>query len=290
MLKMAFDCDIQAVSKDAQTADIRMIRGQEQEYFWEVKNYTRMVSTEEVEKFRRDMRLHPEIRGGCLVSLRTGIVGRARGGDIDIEFLNDGRFILFISHLLARENIVFYLQTLRPLFQVVEMYSKPPQVESDTVRNLEMKANLVANLLRGHSATVSKHRNSIVSHKKRIDGMFTEFQSYIMEAESQIENLLKVALGSDKESDEVVKETETILPSSIFLKERLSEYDGRAKSFVSWLLEVTKGGGQLEIKELIERARAPGFGEKFVRDSRDDVFQQMAWIKGSRFIHGLQWA
>jgi hypothetical protein len=290
MLKMAFDCDIQAISKDAQTADIRMIRGSEQEYFWEVKNYSRMVTTDEVEKFRRDMRLHPNIRGGCLVSLRTGIVGRARGGDIDIEFLADGRFILYISHLNARDNIVFYLQTLRPLFQVAELYSKPPQEETETVRNLEMKATLVANLLRSHSATVSKHRNAIVSHKKRVDGMFAEFQSYIMESDSQIENLLKVALGSDKESDEVLKETETTLPSSVFLKERLSEYDGRTKSFVSWLLEVTKGGGQLEIKELIERARAPGFGEKFVRDSRDDVFQQMAWIKGSRFIHGLQWA
>jgi hypothetical protein len=54
MLKKAFDCDIQAISKDANTSDIKMTRGPEQEYFWEVKNYTRMVSTEEVEKFRRD--------------------------------------------------------------------------------------------------------------------------------------------------------------------------------------------------------------------------------------------
>ena len=289
MLKKAFDCDIQPVSKDANTSDIRMIRGPEQEYFWEVKNYTRMVTADEIEKFRRDMRLHPHIRGGCLVSLRTGITGKARGGDIDIEFLQDGRFILYLSNLLARDDIVFYLQTLRPFFQAVEVYSRPPQEETETVRNLEIKAALIANLLRSHTTTVAKHRNSIVSHKKRTDGMFAEFQAHVMEAESQIQSLLRVALGSDQDSDAVMKETETALPSSIFKKERLSEYDGRTKAFVGWLLEVTEPGSQLEIKEVIERGKDGGYGEKFIRDLREEVFQQMAWVKGARYITGLQW-
>jgi hypothetical protein len=289
MLKKAFDCDIQPVSKDANTSDIRMIRGPEQEYFWEVKNYTRMVTADEIEKFRRDMRLHPTIRGGCLVSLRTGITGKARGGDIDIEFLQDGRFILFLSNLLARDDIVFYLQTLRPFFQAVEIYSRPPQEETETVRNLEIKAALIANLLRTHTTTVAKHRNSIVSHKKRTDGMFAEFQAHIMEAESQIQSLFRVALGSDDATEKVIQEAETTLPVSIFKKERLSEYDGRTKSFVEWLLGATMEGGQLEIKDLIEQAKSVGFGEKFIRDLRDEVFQQMAWVKGSRYIIGIQW-
>ena len=289
MLKKAFDCDIQSVSKNANTSDIIMTRGPQQEYFWEVKNYTRMVTAEEVEKLRRDLRLHPHIRGGCLVSLRTGIVGRARGGDIDIEFLKGGQFILFISNLLAREDIVFYLQTLRPFFDAVELYSKPAKDETETVRNLEIKASLIGNLLRSHAASVAKHKNSISSHKKRMDGMFAEFQSYILEAESQISNLLRVSLGSDQDSDEVVKETETVLPSSVFKKDRLSEYDGRTKKFLVWLLEYTEEGGMLEIKEMIEKAKEPGFGEKFIRDLRDDVFQQVAWNKAGRYITGLRW-
>jgi hypothetical protein len=289
MLKKAFDCDISVVSKDANTSDIRMCRSPEVEYLWEVKNYTRIISADEIEKFRRDVRLHPEIRGGCFVSLRTGIAGKARGGDIDIEFLNDGRFILFLSNLLARDDIVFYLQTLRPFFQAVELYSKPPQEETETVRNLEIKAALIANLLRSHSVTVAKHRNSLVSHKKRSDGMFAEFQSLVLEAESQIDNLLKVALGSDEDTNDVQRETETTLPSSIFKKERLSEYDGRTKSFVEWLLGTTVEGGQLEIKDLIEKAKPASFSEKFIRELREDVFQQMAWIKGSRYIVGIQW-
>jgi hypothetical protein len=61
-LKRAYDCDISVVSKESETADIRMTR-QAGAYFWEVKNYTRMVSTEEVNKFRRDLRLHPDVKG-----------------------------------------------------------------------------------------------------------------------------------------------------------------------------------------------------------------------------------
>jgi len=289
MLKKAFDCDIQAISKDANTSDIKMTRGPEQEYFWEVKNYTRMVSTEEVEKFRRDMRLHPNIRGGCLVSLRTGIVGRSRGGDIDIEFTTDGRFILFISNLLAREDIIFYLQTLRPFFQVVELYSKPPKEDTETVRNLEIKGQLIANLLRSHATSVSKHRNSLISHKKRTDSMFSEFQAHITEAESQIHSLLKVAMGSEKDSEDVQKEVDTCLSISLFQKEHLSEYDDRTKSFICWFLEFAEEGGQMEIKDLIDRAKIPGFGEKFVRDLRETVFQPSAWPKGARFIIGFHW-
>jgi hypothetical protein len=110
-----------------------------------------------------------------------------------------------------------------------------------------------------------------------------------MEAESQIHTVLRVTMGSDEDSEEVIKETETVLPLSVFQKERLSEYDGRAKGFVTWLLQNTEEGGALEIKEVIEKAKQPGYGEKFIRDLRDDVFQQIAWNKGGRYISGLRW-
>jgi len=288
-LKKAFDCDITVVSKEAQTADIRMMRGPELEYFWEVKNYTRMVTTEEVEKFRRDMRLHPNIKGGCLVSLRQGIVGKSRGGDIDIEFLEDGRFILFLSNLLQRDDIVFYLQTLRPLFQTVEALGKPVKEDSDMVYALKAKATLITNLLRTHCASVAKHKNSLVSHRKRMDTMFTEFQGYILESETQLQSLLRVALGSEEEEAEVRQESEMMLPPLVFSKERVADFDGRPKAFLLWLLSAAtvREGTQVEIKELIEKAKEKGYGEKFVRDLREDMFQPSAWEKGSRFIMGL---
>ncbi len=294
-IKKAFDCDVSIISKDSQTADIRMCRTTGNEYLWEVKNYTRMVTTEEVEKFRRDMRLHPEMRGGILVSLRTGIVGRSRGGDIDIEFMEDGRSIIFVSNLLAREDVVFYLQTLRPLFQILEAMAKPSAGEGGEaaalVRALESKAALITNLLRSHATSVAKHKNSLVAHRKRMDAMFAEFGAYLMESETQLQTMLRVALGGTDASEEVQKDAETFLSALVFTKERLTDLEGRQKAFVTWLLEATEAreGVQIEIKEMLARAKEKGFSENFVRDSREDLFQGTAWARGARYIMGLRW-
>jgi hypothetical protein len=294
-LKKAYDCSVEVVSKEAQTADIRMIRPNGSQYFWEIKNYTRMISTEELEKFRRDMRLHPDVRGGCLVSLRTGIVGKSRGGDIDIEFLEDGRFILCIGSLMSREDIVFYLQSLRPLFDAVEEFSKPAKEEGATIRELQAKGQLITNLIRSHVQVIAKHKNSIVGHRKRMDTMFTEFQGYVLEAETQLQTLLKVAMGDEEQQEEVQGEVDTLLPAALFRKERLSDYDERQKAFLKWFLgaaewlQGTEGVQGIELKDLVGKAKTAGFSEKFVRGLREEVFQEEAWPKGTRFLLGVQW-
>lgn len=290
-LKRAFDCDVHIVSKGAETADIRMTRPAAA-YLWEVKNYTRMVSTEEVNKFRRDLRLHPDVRGGILISLRHGIVGKARGGDIDVEFLEDGRFVLFVSSFMAQEDPVFYLQTLRPFFETIEAMAKPVKEEVEAIRALEMKAALMTNLLRSHAVSVTKHKNSMVGHRRRMDAMFAEFSSYILEAEAQLQAILRVAMGGDGAVAEVLSETETHLSPIVFVKERLSDCgDDKTREFVKWLLGAaeTREGTQMELKDLLERARKEGYAEKWVRGLREDVFQETAWAKGSRFLMGMRW-
>jgi hypothetical protein len=290
MLKKAFDCEIQVVSKDAQSADIRMIRGEGLQYFWEIKNYGRAITTEEVEKFRRDMRLHPEVCAGFFVSLKTGITGHNRGGDIDIELMEDGRFIVYISNLMMREDIVFYMQTLRPLLQVVEAAAKPVKTDSDMVRALEMRSAVITNLLRSHAVSIAKHKNSLVSHRKRTDQMFAEFQTYLMESDTQLQNVLRIAIGTEEESDELQRDAETYLPALVFSKERLSDLEGRTKSFAAWLLGATevREGEYIKIKDLVDKAKEKGFSEKFVRESRD-LFQPTAWAARSQIVEGLVW-
>ena len=122
-----------------------------------------------------------------------------------------------------------------------------------------------------------------------MDTMFTEFQGYILESETQLQSLLRVALGSEEEEAEVRQESEMMLAPLVFSKERVSDFDGRPKAFLLWLLSAAtvREGTQMEIKELIEKAKEKGYGEKFVRDLREDMFQPSAWEKGSRFIMGL---
>ena len=289
-LKKAYDCDVQVVSKEAQSADIRMTRPTAA-YLWEVKNYTRMVTKDEVEKFRRDLRLHPDVRGGILVSLRHGIVGKARGGDIDVEFLEDGRFVLYISTFMAQEDPVFYLQTLRPFFETVEANAKPIKDDAESVRALEMKAALMTNLLRSHASSVTKHKNALAGHKKRTDTMFAEFQGYILEAEAQLQTILRVAMGGDDASAEVQADAAKTLSTRVFRKECLGDFvDDRTRDFVKWFLTqaVQQEGSQIEIKDLVERGKAQ-FSEKFIRGCREDVFEDAVWPKGSRCMVGLRW-
>ena len=288
LIKKAYDCDVSIISRGRETADIRMTRA-EGAYFWEVKNYTRMVSKEEVEKFKRDLRLHPDVRGGMLVSLNQGIVGKTRAGDIDLEFLEDGRFILYLSHLLKKDDVIFYLQTLRPFLECMEK-KKHVVEESDALQTLQQKSTLILTLLRSHEQSIVKHKNSITGHKARMAAMFTEFQAYLSESESQVKNLLRAAIGSDEDVDVLVSDTSARLPLQIFSKDTLAAYSEKERGFVKWVLETCKVNEDAEIAiiDLISKGRAAGFSEKFVRGARE-CFQEGAWKKGSQVIRGLSW-
>jgi hypothetical protein len=225
------------------------------------------------------------------VSLRQGIVGRSRGGDIDLEFLEDGRFILFLSSFMGHEDPVFYLQTLRPFFDTIEAMAKPVKEEAEAVRALEQKAALMTNLLRSHALSITRHKNSLVGHKKRTDAMFAEFNAHILESESQLQTVLKVAMGGDADTAAIQADSETTLTTSIFLKGTVGEFaEVKMRDFVKWFLGVTDihAGAQIEVKDLIEKGRKEGFSEKWVRASREDIFQETAWPKGGRFLAGVR--
>lgn len=287
-LKKAYECSVEVISKEAQTADIRMIRTLAA-YFWEVKNYTRMVSKEEVDKFKRDLRLHPDVRGGVLVSLRQGIVGHNKGGDVDLEFLEDGRFILYLGNFMSHEDPIFFLQSLRPFFECIEAMAKPVKDDSDTVRSLQMKATLITNLLRSHKESVTKHKNSLVGHRRRMDTMFAEFQGYMVEADAQLQTILRVAMGDDTDSAEALDELHTKLSPRLFKKACIADHaEERVREFIKWFCSITEvsEGGTLDVKDLVEKGKQ--FSDKFIRGLREEVFQEAAWGKGSRTLAGVR--
>jgi hypothetical protein len=299
LLKRSYHCDVYQVGKERETGDIRMTRHpntpQATSYFWEVKNYTVPVGKVEVDKFKRDLALHLDIRGGVFVSLRSGIVGHTCPGDIDMEFMEDGRPILYLTNFMAREDPVFYLQSLRPFFDAVEAMRPAAQEDSEALRTVQQNVMLITHLLKSHVATVNKHKNALVGHRKRSDAMFVEFQGYIAEAEAQLTSMLRVAMGNETETALVVEAEGMELPTVVFRKERLSLFSSeREREFIKWLLDSVEvqSSSHIEVKDMLERAKAAApnpFSEKFVRGLREDVFQEGAWGKGSRTIFGLAW-
>jgi hypothetical protein len=101
-----------------------------------------------------------------------------------------------------------------------------------------------------------------------------------------------VALGGEEETEEVQQETDTALSAFVFKRESVSQCsEDRMREFVKWLLtEVeVREGTQIELKDLVDRAKVAGYPEKYVRGLREELFQESAWPKGSRWLLGMRW-
>lgn len=65
--------------------------------FFEMKNYTSDIRTDEVTKFLRDMKEHPEVRVGVFISLNTRITGKDKDKPISIEWVNDSQCAIYVQ-------------------------------------------------------------------------------------------------------------------------------------------------------------------------------------------------
>jgi hypothetical protein len=92
--------------------------------------------------------------------------------------------------------------------------------------------------------------------------MFAEFQGYVLEADAQLQTILRVAMGDDMESASAQNEVNATLDPKVFKKPCIADFaEERVREFVKWFLQVTEAmeGSTLEVKDLIENARAnPG--------------------------------
>ena len=67
--------------------------------FFEIKNYTDPVRNDEVLKFLRDMKEHPEVIIGIFISWNTRIVGKDQTMPILIEWINNSQCAIYIQPL-----------------------------------------------------------------------------------------------------------------------------------------------------------------------------------------------
>ena len=299
LLKLAYGSaptfDINPVGKEGHKGDFIMDYAKTK-LLWEVKNYTRMVNKDEVEKLHRDMRENPEAAIGIMVSLQSGIVGHTKAGDIDIEFIGGSRCIVYISNFHQRQDKVFYLQSLRPLLDIVAQNCQVQQqngcdelsAETQELEELRSRSALIQSLLATHLAQIQRHYNSLSNHKKRSEQMFAELQSYVRESEGQVKEVLRVAIGNVDET--LVSGNLENLTERVFKKTTPTEMNEKERKFLQWLLTVVEvdEDAQIQAKDLVDRAKEAEFSEKEVRAYRETLFQEVAWQKGGKLILGLK--
>ena len=119
--------------------------------------------------------------------------------------------------------------------------------------------------------------------------MFAELQSLVRESEGQVKELLRVTIGdiaANLKSDVLEN-----LSERVFKKTTPTEMSEKERTFLQWLLTNTEQDeyGQIQIKELVDKAKEADFSEKEVRAYRETLFQELAWQKGGKLIVGLKW-
>jgi hypothetical protein len=91
--------------------------------FFEIKNYTDPVRNDEVLKFLRDMKEHPEVIIGIFISWNTRIVGKDQTLPITIEWINDSQCAIYIQPLKELE-INATLALIDQIIKVTGTYKK----------------------------------------------------------------------------------------------------------------------------------------------------------------------
>jgi hypothetical protein len=246
-----------------------------------------MVNKDEVEKLHRDMRSNPEVNIAFMVSLYAGIVGHVKAGDIDMEVLEDGRMIFYLTNFYKREDPLLYLQALRPFLDYLE--SKPSQqvqLESDEISKLESKMKIVHYFLLNHQKTLHALYNSLVQQKKKTEQMNTELLTLIRQAEMECTNSLKELL---QESQHETADLEASLNPQIFTKTALADLTATQKKFVQWFKEscVEESKSDVESKKFQDAYKAIFKTEKEQREIRE-LFQDAVWPKGGKKIRGIR--
>lgn len=290
LIKKAFGSaqgfDLQTTATEAQRGDYLMAY-KASKVMWEVKNYTRMVNKDEVEKLHRDMRSNPEIAVAFMVSLQSGIVGHTKAGDIDLERLEDGRFILYLDNLFKREDPLLYLQSLRPFLDILDGKKESnTMLESEEIAKLEFKMKIVQHVLLNHQKTLAQLHNSLFQQKKKTDQMNAELLAYIKQAEAECVNSLRELLGEQKHS---VDEITSYLSPETFTKQSLLDCSETQKKFLTWLKENCEKdeGAELESKKFQEAYKKQFKSEKEQKEIRE-LFTDSVWPKGGKKVRGFR--
>jgi hypothetical protein len=175
---------------------------------WEVKNYSRIVDSKEVQKFHQDMMTNPDISVGIMVSMCSGIQGHTKAGDIDLYPMPDGRMCIYINNFEKHEDPQYYLQSLQPFLEIFSKQHKKlienNDKDDDNVSALELeqlkKTNTVIQLmLKEHQKKTVDLRNMFNGAKKKNEQIWTELQVKLKDTEHSTKQMLRTLLEIDDE-------------------------------------------------------------------------------------------
>jgi hypothetical protein len=246
--------------------------------------------------------------------METGIVGHTKAGDIDLDTLQDGRPLIYISNFNRQEDAIYYLQGLRPLLEVLSRISKELHILSDDVNDqpstnisekdkarlhrLEDVSSVLLILIRNHQLAMNKFKNLLAIHKKKNEQMWVELTTEHKEAENQVRLLMDTLVDGTKDGNELTDDTthakslstlsdaELQIPDYVFKHTNLSLYNERERKFVRdcnelFIFDSTSSAKSVDVKTaLIKKS----WTEDSINTMRERVFLEDVWGKGKKEV------
>ena len=189
--------------------------------FFEIKNYTDPVRNEEVLKFLRDMKEHPEVIIGIFISWNTRIVGKDQLLPISIEWINDSQCAIYIQPLKDLE-INATLALIDQVIKITGTYKKLIGSKGDVSETaiLQPRIDKARVYIEQYISEASSLMKRVVNDKKRhLEIVESSYSSTIASLKTQataISTVLSILTGEYAEDTTIdptlIVETEPSKP------------------------------------------------------------------------------
>lgn len=179
--------------------------------FFEMKNYTSDVRSDEITKFLRDMKEHPEVHVGIFISLHTRITGKDREKPISIEWVNDSQCAVYIQSFKELDEI----HTLSLVDQIIKMcstYSKMIGSKGDMSEETVLQGRIdkarvyIEEYITETCSLIKRVTNDQKLHRQLVESSYSHTLAVLKTQSNAINTALEILTGEYKE-DNTIDET-----------------------------------------------------------------------------------
>jgi hypothetical protein len=179
--------------------------------FFEMKNYTSDVRSDQITKFLRDMKEHPEVHIGIFISLHTKIAGKDREKPISIEWINDSQCAVYIqSFKELDENHT--LSLIDQIIRMSSMYSKMIGSKGDVSEESMLQGRIdkarvyIEEYITETCSLIKRVTNDQKLHRQLVESSYSHTLAVLKTQSSAINTALEILTGEYKE-DNIIDET-----------------------------------------------------------------------------------
>ena len=176
--------------------------------FFEMKNYTSDIRTDEVTKFLRDMKEHPEVHVGIFISLHTRIMGKDREKPISIEWINDSQCAVYIqSFKELDENHTMSL--IDQIIKLSSMYSKLIGSKGDMSEESVLQGRIdkarvyIEEYTTETCSLIKRVTNDQKLHRQLVESSYSHTLAVLKTQSSAINTALEILTGEYKEDNTI---------------------------------------------------------------------------------------